>query len=142
MEINYTINDLDKVVKALLNHCNSKIILFHGPMGAGKTTLIKVIVKALGSEDDVQSPTYAIVNEYQGVTDTIYHFDLYRIGDLEELYNFGFEDYLNDNQWILIEWPELVVDILPEDALHVHLEIDKNDTRKLKYNNPKSNKTD
>ena len=141
MELNYTINDLDKVVKTLLNHCNSKIILFHGTMGVGKTTLIKALVKALGSEDDVQSPTYALVNEYQGITNNIYHFDLYRISDLEELYNFGFEDYLNDDQWILIEWPELVVDILPEDALHVYLELNKNETRKLKYNNPKSNKT-
>lgn len=141
MELNYTINDLDKVVKTLLNHCNSKIILFHGTMGVGKTTLIKALVKALGSEDEVQSPTYALVNEYEGITNDIYHFDLYRISDLEEIYNFGFEDYLNDNQWILIEWPELVLDILPEDALHIHLEFDKNETRKIKFNNPKSNKT-
>ena len=136
MELNYTINDLDKVVKTLLNHCNSKIILFHGTMGVGKTTLIKALVKALGSNDDVQSPTYAIVNEYQGIKGSIYHFDLYRIGDLEELYNFGFEDYLNDDQWILIEWPELVVDILPEDAMHVHLELHENENRKIKINKP------
>ena len=59
----------------------------------------------------MQSPTYALVNEYQGITNNIYHFDLYRISDLEEIYNFGFEDYLNDNQWILIEWPELIQNI-------------------------------
>ena len=132
MELNYTINDLDKVVKTLLNHCNSKIILFHGTMGVGKTTLIKAIVKALGSPDDVQSPTYAIVNEYQASPCSIYHFDLYRINDLEELYHFGFEDYLNNDQWILIEWPELVVDILPKDALHVYLELNENMTRTIK----------
>jgi len=136
LELNYTINDLDKIVKALLNHCNSKIILFHGAMGVGKTTLIKALVKTLGSDDDVKSPTYAIVNEYQAIKGSIYHFDLYRVNDLEELYNFGFEDYLYNDQWILIEWPELVTDILPKDALHVSLELNENKTRKIKINKP------
>ncbi|MCL4136359.1 UNVERIFIED_CONTAM: hypothetical protein GTU68_057822 [Idotea baltica] len=100
-------------------------------MGVGKTTLIKALVKVLGSNDDVQSPTYAIVNEYQGIDSAIYHFDLYRINDLEELYNFGFEDYLNENDWIFIEWPELVSDILPENVLHVWLELNDDKTRKI-----------
>ncbi|MCL4153940.1 UNVERIFIED_CONTAM: hypothetical protein GTU68_016630 [Idotea baltica] len=100
-------------------------------MGVGKTTLIKALVKALGSSDDVQSPTYAIVNEYQGSEHSIYHFDLYRINNLEDVYNFGFEEYLNESHWVLIEWPELVLDILPEDAQHVFLELNEDNTRKI-----------
>ncbi|MFD2823576.1 tRNA (adenosine(37)-N6)-threonylcarbamoyltransferase complex ATPase subunit type 1 TsaE [Lacinutrix iliipiscaria] len=141
MEINYTINNLEEVAKTLLEHSKSKILLFHGSMGVGKTTLIKALVKALGSADDVQSPTYSIVNEYQGTPHSIYHFDLYRINDLEDVYNFGFEDYLNESDWILIEWPELVIDILPEDAQHVFLELNNDNTRKIVINNPKSKKT-
>lgn len=136
MELIYTINDLDKVVKSLLNHCNSKFILFYGTMGVGKTTLIKALAKTLGSPDEVQSPTYAIVNEYKSAAGSIYHFDLYRINDLEELYNIGFEDYLNDDSWIFIEWPQLVANILPKDALHVYLEINEDKTRKININKP------
>ncbi|MCB0382257.1 MAG: tRNA (adenosine(37)-N6)-threonylcarbamoyltransferase complex ATPase subunit type 1 TsaE, partial [Psychroserpens sp.] len=109
MEINYNINELASVATELLDNLNCKIVLFHGEMGVGKTTLIKAMVKALGSEDEVTSPTYSIVNEYESSSGPIFHFDLYRISDEMEALNFGFEDYLNsDKNWLFIEWPEHV----------------------------------
>ena len=132
MELNYTINDLDKVVKSLLQYnSESKIILFHGTMGVGKTTLIKALVKALGSIDKVQSPTYSIVNEYQASNTSIFHFDLYRVNTLDELFNFGFEEYLQENHWVFIEWPELALEFIPENATHVFLELNMDDSRKI-----------
>ena len=100
-------------------------------MGVGKTTLIKALVKALGSMDDVSSPTYSIVNEYELKDDKIYHFDLYRIKDLDEAYNFGLEDYLNSTHWLIIEWPELIEDIITDDFDCVTLTMNDNLTRNL-----------
>lgn len=77
-------------------------------MGAGKTTLIKSIVKVLSSNDEVSSPTFSIVNEYESLNESIYHFDLYRIENIEEAYNFGIEDYIDSNNWIIVEWPNLI----------------------------------
>ncbi|WP_055444757.1 tRNA (adenosine(37)-N6)-threonylcarbamoyltransferase complex ATPase subunit type 1 TsaE [Lacinutrix himadriensis] len=131
MELNYTINDLDKVVSTLLSNSDSKIILFHGTMGVGKTTLIKALVKAIGSTDEVQSPTYSLVNEYQASTSRIFHFDLYRVNEIDELYNIGFEEYLQENHWVFIEWPELAIDFIPENATNVFLEINENESRKI-----------
>jgi tRNA threonylcarbamoyladenosine biosynthesis protein TsaE len=131
LELNYTINDLDKVVSTLLSNSDSKIILFHGTMGVGKTTLIKALVKAIGSTDEVQSPTYSLVNEYQLPDTSIFHFDLYRVNTIDELYNFGFEEYLQENHWVLIEWPELAIDFIPENATNVFLEINENESRKI-----------
>lgn len=144
MEINYRLNEVERVAKQLINHVSSKTILFYGAMGVGKTTLIKAIVKALGSDDDVSSPTFSIVNEYETTDDLIYHFDFYRIEDAEEAYNFGVEDYLYANRWVLIEWPERISSILPEDYDVIHLELSAKNDRKLKlnktYNPNKSNK--
>ncbi|MDO6596760.1 tRNA (adenosine(37)-N6)-threonylcarbamoyltransferase complex ATPase subunit type 1 TsaE [Oceanihabitans sp. 2_MG-2023] len=131
MELNYTINDLDKVVKTLLKNSDSKIILFHGSMGVGKTTLIKALVKAIGSTDEVQSPTYSLVNEYRYNNASIFHFDLYRVNTIDELYNFGFEEYVQQNQWVLIEWPELAVEFMPENTTNVFLELNENESRKI-----------
>lgn len=120
MEINYNINELESVATELLAQINSKIVLFHGNMGVGKTTLIKAMVKALGSTDDVTSPTFSIVNEYESSTSSIFHFDMYRISDEMEALNFGFEDYLNsDTNWLFIEWPENVSNLLPEEVSHI-----------------------
>ena len=84
LKLTYNIEDIALVSKQVLEHATSKTLLFYGDMGVGKTTLIKALVKALGSTDDVQSPTYAIVNQYQGITGSIYHFDLYRIEEIED----------------------------------------------------------
>ena len=83
-------------------------------MGAGKTTLIKQFCAYLGITDEVSSPTFSLVNEYNTEDDTIYHFDLYRIENEEELYDFGIEEYLDSNNWLLIEWPDIITPLLPD----------------------------
>jgi tRNA threonylcarbamoyladenosine biosynthesis protein TsaE len=135
LKIEYQINELESVAKQLIENVNSKTLLFYGDMGTGKTTLIKAIVKLLGSADDVSSPTFSIVNEYQSNESKIYHFDLYRIADLEEAYNFGIEDYLDSGHWKLIEWPEKIKSILSDDFDEIHLEMSNKNNRNLKLIN-------
>lgn len=133
MEINYNLNELESVATKLLEEINSKIVLLHGNMGAGKTTLIKAIVKILGSVDDVSSPTFSIVNEYESPNGPIFHFDMYRIEDEMEALNFGFEDYLyNDKNWLLIEWPEKVSNLLPNSVSEITITIKDKNSRTLK----------
>ncbi len=85
-------------------------------MGAGKTTFINALLKAMQSSDVATSPTFSIVNEYAIPGDKVYHFDFYRIESIEEAYNFGIEDYLDSNHWLFMEWPERVEELLPEDS--------------------------
>ena len=97
------------------------VFAFYGKMGAGKTTFVKAICEALGVEDTVTSPTFAIVNEYEckGDYSSIYHFDFYRIKRLEEVYDMGYDEYFYSGLPCFIEWPELIEDLLPEDAVKV-----------------------
>ena len=97
------------------------VFAFYGKMGAGKTTFIKALCKLLGVEDEVNSPTFAIINEYHSQTtaELIYHFDFYRIKKLEEVYDLGYEDYFYSGALCFIEWPELVEELLPIDAKKV-----------------------
>src|SRR5690606_11690769 len=103
-------------------------------MGVGKTTLVKAIVKALGSADDVSSPTFSLVNEYEVGNTKIYHFDLYMIKDVEELYNFGIEDYLFSNHWSIVEWPEKIEDMMSLRFDRVDLELNQDNSRTVKVN--------
>ena len=100
------------------------IVLLHGEMGAGKTTFIKAVCEELGVTDTVTSPTFAIVNEYRSDTtgELIYHFDFYRIKKLEEVYDMGYEDYFYCGAVCFIEWPELIEELLPGDAVKVTIE--------------------
>lgn len=107
-----------------------KNLLLYGEMGAGKTTFIKALCKALGSKDEVSSPTYAIVNEYLVDNLKIFHFDLFRMKNLEEILDIGFEDYLEQDAICIIEWPQLVEDMIPHG---MKIEIEKIDLNRRKF---------
>ena len=99
-----------------------KVFAFYGSMGDGQTTFVKAVCEELGVEDVITSPTFAIINEYQSRDgNTIYHFDFYRIKKLEEVYDMGYEDYFYSGALCFIEWPELIEDLLPEDAVKVSI---------------------
>lgn len=118
-----SLNELDKVAEAVLASLDGRtVVAFDAPMGAGKTTLISRIAAALGCEDDVTSPTFAIVNQYEG-SRTVYHFDMYRIERWEEALDFGSEEYLSSGELCLVEWPEKIEPLLPEDTMVVKIEI-------------------
>ena len=111
----------------------NKVFAFYGKMGAGKTTFIKAICEELGVEDVINSPTFAIVNEYlDGKGETIYHFDFYRIKKESEAYDIGFEDYVYSGNLCFMEWPELIEDLLPEDAVKVMIEEEDDGRRKVR----------
>ncbi len=106
-----------------------RVFAFYGSMGAGKTTFIKAVCEELGVEDVITSPTFAIINEYMGRQTTIYHFDFYRIKKLEEVYDMGYEDYFYSGALCFIEWPELIEEVLPEDAVKVSIQENPDGTR-------------
>lgn len=132
MKIKYRIEDIDSVATAVLKQATSKTLLFHGDMGVGKTTLIKALSKQLGSSSNVSSPTFSIVNEYDIPDGLIYHLDLYRIKDEEEALNFGVEDYLFNNQWVFIEWPNKLGRFLPEECNEIEIKLNLDGSRTLK----------
>ena len=106
-----------------------RVFAFYGKMGAGKTTFIKAICEALGVEDTVTSPTFAIVNEYKAPRGACYHFDFYRIKSLREAYDIGTEDYFYSGCPCFIEWPEMIEELLPEDAVKVSIEAHEDGSR-------------
>lgn len=119
-----SIDELDKVAEAVVEALGGRtVVAFDAPMGAGKTTLISRIAAYLGAEDAVTSPTFAIVNQYEGRDRTIYHFDMYRIERVEEALDFGSEEYLSSGELCLVEWPEKIEPLLPEDTMVVKIEI-------------------
>ena len=113
---------------------DNTIFAFYGHMGAGKTTFIKAICEELGVEDVITSPTFAIVNEYtDGKGEPVYHFDFYRIKKQEEVYDIGFEDYVESGSVCLMEWPELIEDILPADTVKVRITEQPDGTRLVEF---------
>ena len=132
----YNISSIDQLAAIaidVLNKSSSKIFLFYGELGAGKTTFIKVLCKVLGVEELVSSPTYALINEYKSSTDTLYHMDLYRLKSVEEAYDIGIEDYLYSGNFCFIEWPQTIEGII-DSPFHV-IELLENDdqTRQLMF---------
>jgi len=131
----YLINELGQAVQAIdLIHTypNQRVFAFDAPMGAGKTTLIKQLCKELGSEDIVNSPTFAIVNVYDTVKEgEVYHFDCYRLKDITEAQDFGAEEYIYSGNLCLIEWPDILMPILLEDTVWIRINVLENGDRIL-----------
>ncbi|MBQ5738329.1 MAG: tRNA (adenosine(37)-N6)-threonylcarbamoyltransferase complex ATPase subunit type 1 TsaE [Alistipes sp.] len=126
-----SLDELDRVAEAVVESLDGRtVVAFDAPMGAGKTTLISRIARYLGSEDDVTSPTFAIVNQYEGRR-TIYHFDMYRIERVEEALDFGSEEYLSSGELCLVEWPEKIEALLPDDTMVVRIEILSDSARRF-----------
>ena len=124
--ISIKIKDIDHIREAareFIEHIGDRrVFAFYGKMGAGKTTFVKAICEELGVDDVITSPTFAIINEYSiDKVQSIYHFDFYRIKKLEEVYDMGYEDYFYSGALCFIEWPELIEDILPDDAVRVSI---------------------
>src|SRR5690554_2489738 len=132
MKMTYTQEELAKAANYILSNSESKVILFYGEMGVGKTTLIKEICLQLGATDIAASPTFSIVNEYEAKEDIIYHFDFYRINDPNEALDLGFEDYVYSDEWVFIEWPEKISLLLLDDAQKVVISKNQDGSRTLK----------
>ena len=132
------INSLDNIREAAKQFIAARedntVFAFYGKMGAGKTTFIKAICEELGVTDVINSPTFAIVNEYRSdeTGELIYHFDFYRIKKLDEVYDMGYEDYFYSGALCFIEWPELVEEVLPGDAVKVTIEEVEDGTRSVR----------
>ena len=126
-----SLSELPKVAEAVLGELRGRsVVLFRGPMGVGKTTLISRIAAALGAEDTVTSPTFALVNQYEGEGGRrIYHFDFYRINNVEEALDLGYEEYFYSGELCLVEWPEKIEPLLPEDAMTVTITVGEDERR-------------
>ena len=120
-----SLDGLNIVAEAIIENLDGRnVVAFCGSMGAGKTTLISAIMEYLDSADTVTSPTFALVNQYvAGNGERVYHFDFYRINRIEEVYDMGYEEYFYSGDLCLIEWPELIEDLLPEEAMVVKIDV-------------------
>ncbi|MBT3386200.1 MAG: tRNA (adenosine(37)-N6)-threonylcarbamoyltransferase complex ATPase subunit type 1 TsaE [Prolixibacteraceae bacterium] len=129
-----SLKDLEKVAENLISWFpNHRVFAFYGKMGAGKTTFIQRICKSLGTEDNVTSPTFALINEYKTPDfSSIFHFDFYRINDLEEAFDLGYEDYLYSGNYCFIEWPEKIEPLLPENIIKVRIEVAGDESRTIR----------
>ena len=126
----YSLKELDAIAKQLIAAFEKyRVFAFYGKMGAGKTTFIQSICKVLGTNDNVTSPTFAIINEYEIADSSVYHFDFYRIKDLEEAFDMGYEDYLYSGKYCLIEWPEKIEQLLPKQIVEVKIEAQPDESR-------------
>ena len=127
------LDELPNIARKLLDHGNAyNVWLFYGEMGAGKTTLIKSICECLKVEDTVNSPTFSLVNEYQTCdSETIYHFDFYRLNNEEEALDIGVEDYFYSGNRCFIEWPTMIPSLLPENALKIEISVDLNNSTRI-----------
>ena len=139
IKIQHLENIREAAQEFIVNIGSHRVFAFYGKMGAGKTTFIKAICEELGVKDVITSPTFAIVNEYSLTShllpltsDSVYHFDFYSIKKLEEVYDMGYEDYFYSGALCFIEWPELIEEVLPDDAVKVFIEENADGTRSVK----------
>ena len=129
----YRLEDIETVAQKLIQRFpENRVFAFYGKMGAGKTTFIQSVCKILGTDDNVTSPTFALINEYTtDKMDSIFHFDFYRIKDIEEAFDLGYEDYLYSGSYCLIEWPEMIEPILPEKIVKVKIGVAEDGSRNI-----------
>ncbi|GLU44821.1 tRNA (adenosine(37)-N6)-threonylcarbamoyltransferase complex ATPase subunit type 1 TsaE [Allomuricauda sp. NBRC 101325] len=136
MKREFKLNEIDSVAQELIKNATDKVVCFYGDMGVGKTTLIKALVKEIGAVDTANSPTFGLVNEYSNDEDEpiAFHFDFYRLNDEMEALDMGFEDYLNSDAWLFIEWPEKINSLLPANYVGVFLQFIDESTRSIELN--------
>jgi tRNA threonylcarbamoyladenosine biosynthesis protein TsaE len=136
------VEELERAAQVLLGEFkNNRVFIFSGAMGSGKTTFIKYICKVLGVSGGISSPTFSLVNEYEctnarpdesfGRGSVAYHFDFYRIKDLQEAYDIGYEEYFYSGNYCFIEWPEKIPGLIPQDAVEIKIEVKDNGDREL-----------
>ncbi len=128
-----SLGELDKAAEFFCQNLGDhRVVALYGPMGAGKTTLVTAIARHLGSEDMVTSPTFAIVNNYDTADGgVIYHFDFYRLNRPEEAFDIGYEEYFFSGELCLVEWPEKIEPLLPDDVLKVYISVTGDNSRLL-----------
>lgn len=123
MEIIFSIDELESVANQIVAYNPNKVILFHGEMGVGKTTLIKQLCKTLGVNSTTSSPTFSLVNEYETIANQlVYHFDFYRLKNEIEALDMGADDYFYSGNWCFIEWAEKIPNLIPDNHSIIHLE--------------------
>lgn len=132
MEFTFDLKDIPTIAAKILSAASSKILLFYGPMGVGKTTLIKELAKQLGAYEAASSPSFSIINEYEIPDDKIFHFDFYRLKNPLEAYDMGVEEYFYSDHYVFVEWPEKIHNLLPEKSIKVDLSKNKNQSRTIK----------
>jgi tRNA threonylcarbamoyladenosine biosynthesis protein TsaE len=132
----YKEEELEGAAQVLIGEFkNNRVFIFSGAMGSGKTTFIKYICKVLGVTAGISSPTFSLVNEYEGSNGSVvYHFDFYRIKDIQEAYDIGYEEYFYSGHYCFIEWPEKIPGLVPADAVEIKIEIKNNNSRELWMN--------
>ena len=127
-----SLSHLPAIASDIIYHAgNSRIFLFYGEMGAGKTTLIKAICEYLGVTEPATSPTFSIVNEYDGRNDKIFHFDFYRLKNETEALDMGYEEYFYSGAYCFIEWPEKIPNLLPEHYVRIKIEVTGDNSRQI-----------
>ena len=132
IDTEFSLQEIEQIAKKIVTLSKYKVILFEGEMGAGKTTLIQAIARHLGVVQAMSSPTFSLVNEYEYDDKLLYHFDLFRIKDIDEAYGIGIEEYLDSGNFCFIEWPDKIMSIL-SDYHSVVLEVVDSETRRIKF---------